>query len=132
MNFYTIKTLSIAYIIVIQFILALVVNFAFDKFMVTTGFLTIRTEEQDHPLIKDIVYDFGKLLIIISVLGVVSYLGRIAIKKFPSPFNGLNGFNYYRLKELQEAGALTAFIFLTSKHLEERVGKLRQDIENRM
>ena len=94
-----IKGLDIAYISVIQFTFAILMNIGFEEFLF--------------------------LCMMIAVLVSFAYLGRKIIRKIPSPFHLIKGFRHDTLPELGDIAAITGFILLTSGYVETRIKKIR-------
>jgi hypothetical protein len=53
------------------------------------------------------------ILLLIGLFGIISYLIRRVVRKIPFPLDKFYGFDYMRLKELNESSTFTA-IFLIS------------------
>ena len=68
-----------------------------------------------------------EVITIISIIGVLSYLGRNIIEKIPFPLNGVAGFQHSRLKEAANIGFITSIMIMTTKSLQERVGWLGEN-----
>ena len=123
--FRLVKSLDIMYVVAIQFIVAIILNVIIDGVLERIGHL-----EEDNTKLVYTYSNFVKHLLIailiISIFAIVSYFARLTIKHIPSPFNGISGFQHIRLKELQEVGSLTAFLFLTSNYLDSKIKTLRE------
>ena len=123
--FRLVKSLDIMYVVAIQFIVAILLNVIIDGVLERIGHI-----EEDNTKIVYTYSNFVKHLLIailiISIFAIVSYFARLTIKHIPSPFNGIGGFQHIRLKELQEVGSLTAFLFLTSNYLDSKIKTLRE------
>ena len=123
--FRLVKSLDIMYVVAIQFIVAILLNVIIDGVLERIGHL-----EEDNTKIVYTYSNFVKHLLIailiISIFAIVSYFARLTIKHIPSPFNGISGFQHIRLKELQEVGSLTAFLFLTSNYLDSKIKTIRE------
>ena len=113
------------YVVAIQFVVAIILNVIIDGVLERIGHL-----EEDNTKIVYTYSNFVKHLLIailiISIFAIVSYFARLTIKHIPSPFNGISGFQHIRLKELQEVGSLTAFLFLTSNYLDSKIKTIRE------
>lgn len=123
MGFYLVKSLNVVYIIILQFLAAILINIALDK---TIFYYDVPSDYTDK---LHILIEFVKLIIVIGCLGIASYLGRVFIKRIPSPFDGMYGLKHLRMKELLEAGSLTAFIFLTSNSIDDRAKQFRLAVD---
>jgi len=123
--FRLVKSLDIMYVVAIQFVVAILLNVIIDGVLERIGHI-----EEDNIKIVYTYSNFVKHLLIailiISIFAIVSYFARLTIKHIPSPFNGIGGFQHIRLKELQEVGSLTAFLFLTSNYLDSKIKTLRE------
>ena len=123
--FRLVKSLDIMYVVAIQFVVAILLNVIIDGVLERIGHI-----EEDNTKIVYTYSNFVKHLLIailiISIFAIVSYFARLTIKHIPSPFNGISGFQHIRLKELQEVGSLTAFLFLTSNYLDSKIKTLRE------
>lgn len=113
----TVRGLDIAYLSVIQFIFAILINIGIDRFTLPNQ---EKLEEHDH-----IVTDFVLLCFMIALLVSLAYLGRRIIRKIPSPFDLIAGFEHGKLPELTDITTITSFILLTSGYIEMRITKIR-------
>lgn len=112
-----IKGLDIAYISVIQFTFAILMNIGLDKLLLP------EREILDKEV--NIFEEFLFLCMMIAVLVSFAYLGRKIIRKIPSPFHLIKGFRHDTLPELGDIAAITGFILLTSGYVETRIKKIR-------
>jgi hypothetical protein len=123
MGFYIVKSFNVVYIIIIQFLVAILINIALDK---TILYYDVPTDNTDK---LHILIEFVKLIIVLGCLGILSYVGRVFIRHIPSPFDGLYGLKHLQMKELLEAGSLTTFVFLTSDSIDNRVKRFRLAVD---
>lgn len=112
-----VKSFDIAYLSVLQFVFAILVNVGLDK-------ITVPDQEKldEH---ENIISDFLFLCLFVSLLVLLAYVGRHIIQKIPSPFDLLFGFKHNHLPELTEISTITSFILLTSGYIEMRIRKIR-------
>ena len=126
--FRLVKSLDIMYIVAIQFLLAVGLNIVLDS--IVKRFDSV---DDEHKQVEYTYPDFIKqiliVIIIVCIFAVVSYFARATIKHIPSPFDGISGFKHIRLKEMQEVGSLTAFLFLTSDYLDSKIKTVRKMFE---
>jgi hypothetical protein len=113
----TVRGLDIAYLSVIQFIFAILINIGIDRF-------TLPNQEKldEH---ENIITDFVLLCLMIALLVSLAYLGRRIIRQIPSPFDLISGFEHGKLPELTDITTITSFILLTSGYIEMRITKIR-------
>lgn len=113
----TVRGLDIAYLSVIQFIFAILINIGIDRF-------TLPNQEKldEH---ENIITDFVLLCLMIALLVSLAYLGRRIIRQIPSPFDLISGFEHGKLPELTDITTITSFILLTSGYIEMRITKMR-------
>jgi len=114
--FYSTKSLGIAYVTTLQFSYAIGVNLFLDKYF----------DYENTNTNTTIFYDFIYLCIIIGCLAILSFIGRHIIKRIPSPFHLMNGFDYNKLKEVYDTSAITGFMLLTSGIINSRINHLRK------
>ena len=114
--FYSTKSLGIAYVTTLQFSYAIGVNLFLDKYF----------DYENTNTNDTIFYDFIYLCIIIGCLAILSFIGRHIIKRIPSPFHLINGFDYNKLKEVYDTSAITGFMLLTSGIINSRINHLRK------
>ena len=114
--FYSTKSLGIAYVTTLQFSYAIGVNLFLDKYF----------DYENTNTNDTIFYDFIYLCIIIGCLAILSFIGRHIIKRIPSPFHLMNGFDYNKLKEVYDTSAITGFMLLTSGIINSRIHHLRK------
>ena len=126
-HFRLVKSLGIMYVVAIQFLTAITINVLIDNIV----------KKYDKPTEynkSDITYNhFLKYIlitvIIVCIFAVISYFARLAIRNVPSPFDGLGGLKHSKLRELTSVSSLTAFLFLTSTYLNNRVNTLKEMFE---
>ena len=122
--FRLVKSLGIMYVAAIQFMIAIGLNIIIDS-----AVKKFDKTEDDNIKIEYTYYNFIKhilvVVVIVCIFAIISYLARITIKDIPSPFDGMSGFQHMRLKELQDVGSLTAFLFLTSNYLDSKIRNIR-------
>ena len=123
MGFYLVKSLNVVYIIILQFLAAILINIALDK---TILYYDAPSDNRDK---LHILIEFVKLIIVLGCLGIASYVGRVFIRHIPSPFDGMYGLKHLQMKELLEAGSLTTFVFLTSDSIDNRVKRFRSAVD---
>ena len=64
--------------------------------------------------------------IILSVYGLVAYVGRNILQEIPFPFDGVNGFKYMQVKEVASGALLLWILINVSPVLTNKVKILRQ------
>jgi len=128
--FRLVKSLDIMYVVAIQFLTAITINVVIDSIV----------KKHDKPIEynkSNITYNiFLKYIsitvIIVCIFAVISYFSRLAIRHIPSPFDGMSGLKHHKLRELTSVSSLTAFLFLTSSYLNNRVSTLKELFETLM
>jgi len=112
-----IKVFDVAYYAVILFMFAIIINIIIDKYF----------PESDEILKSHSIFlEFVKLSLMIGALVVISYLGKIAISKIPSPFENISGFHTNNNTGFHDTGTITGFILLTSRYVEQRIYNIRR------
>lgn len=64
---------------------------------------------------------FWETIIILSVLGVLAYIGRNVLQKIPFPLDGVLGFDYMRVPEVVTGALLGWTIFIFSGVLDRKI-----------
>ena len=64
---------------------------------------------------------FWETIIILAVLGVLTYVGRNVLQKIPFPLDGVLGFDYMRVPEVVTGGLLGWTIFIFSGVLDRKI-----------
>ena len=104
LRFRLVKMMDIGYITLLYFItgliMALILDIIFEKF---------DAEEENK---KHIGRSLLEVIGIIWMNGIIIYFIRNLVQLVPSPFNGLEGLNHFRVSELKTAAIFT-FIFLS-------------------
>ena len=115
--FNIVKTLDIAFLSIIQFSFAIIINIVIDKFFLPQSELV-----ENNP---NVFSDFIFLCITVAVLVTIAYTGKNIIRKLPSPFHSWSGYQHNKLKELSHISALVSFLLLTSGVVERRISSIR-------
>lgn len=78
--------------------------------------LETQLEEKKHT-----IQIFVEFLLLIFLIGVISYIAQLVVNAIPSPFEGQYGLHHSRLKELGNVG-IFIFIFLYFQaHLKQKM-----------
>ena len=60
-------------------------------------------------------------IIALSVLGVLTYIGRNVLQKIPFPLDGVSGFDYMRVPEVITGGLLGWTVIIFSGVLDKKI-----------
>jgi hypothetical protein len=66
-----------------------------------------------------------QILLQVTVIGIMAYIGRNIIELIPFPLNNYAGYDHLKLKELSGAGLVTFYIFLFSYNLTSKIDIIR-------
>jgi hypothetical protein len=124
-SFLFIKSIDIMYVVAIQFLVAILLNIPVDRLLKKVDIPLDETTPNNYTL-SLMGEEIAKVVVAVCILAVVSYFGRLVIRSIPSPFDGISGLKHLKLKEIQSATALTAFLFLTSDYLDARIQVIRK------
>lgn len=129
-HFRLIKSLAIMYVVAIQFLTAITINVIIDN-IVKKHDKSIEYNKSNITYKSFLKYSLITV-IIVCIFAVISYFARLAIRNVSSPFDGLGGLKHHKLRELTSVSSLTAFLFLTSSYLNNRVAILKEMFEKLM
>lgn len=115
-EFTFIKSLAIVYITVIYAMGGVWLAALADRKILRSYYHT-PTEEDEMSTGKH----FWETIIILSVLGVLTYIGRNVLQKIPFPLDGVLGFDYMRVPEVVTGGLLGWTIFIFSGVLDRKI-----------
>ena len=105
-NFKIVKMTGIIYCAIMMgfpaLIITIIMNILYTKYIK-------ETQEEKNNMYLQIFH----ILLLIGLFGIISYLIRRVVRKIPFPLDKYYGFDYMRLKELNESSTFTA-IFLIS------------------
>ena len=104
LDFIGVKLLGISYVTIIYFLLGFSIAKGLDY--VTAKF---NKETENKKAIWQILLE---ILLRLCVLGILIYIARNLIRLIPFPLNGVAGFDYFRLKELDNEFIFTIPIFI--------------------
>jgi hypothetical protein len=124
-SFLFIKSIDIMYVVAIQFLVAILLNIPVDRLLKKVD-IPLDENAPNNYTFSLMGEEIAKVVVAVCILAVVSYFGRLAIRSIPSPFDGISGLKHIKLKEIQSATALTAFLFLTSDYLDARIQVIRK------
>ena len=124
-SFIFIKSIDIMYVVAIQFLVAILLNIPVDRLLKKVD-IPLHENDPNNYTFSLMWKEIVKVVVAVCILAVVSYFGRLMIRSIPSPFDGISGLKHLKLKEIQSAGSLTAFLFLTSDYLDARIQVIRK------
>jgi len=114
--FLPVKLLGISYVTIIYFVLgfslAKVLDYIVQEFD--------STKENNKPVWQIFLEIFFRL----SVLGILIYVSRNLVGIIPFPLQGVAGFDYFRLKELDNEFIFTIPIFIFHTEFNEKLKNL--------
>ena len=112
-----IKIADIGYVTVLFFAVAIAfANLLDNLFVMWFG------KENEKKSTARILFE---LLCQIVFTGIFSYLGRNIIHFVSSPFNGLYGFDHFKVKEVNSGALLTMLMVIFQNSLQEKIIYLR-------
>lgn len=111
-----IKSLAIVYITVIYAIGGVWLASFADRKILRPYY---HTHEEDEEISTG--KHFQETIVILSVLGVLAYVGRNVLQKIPFPLDGLLGFDYMRVPEVVTGGLLGWTMFIFSGVLDKKI-----------
>jgi hypothetical protein len=105
-NFKMVKMTGIIYCAIMMgfpaLIITIIMNILYTKY--------IKESQEDK---NNVYLQIFHILLLIGLFGIISYLIRRVVRRIPFPLDKFYGFDYMRLKELNESSTFTA-IFLIS------------------
>jgi hypothetical protein len=99
----SLKVLDMGYVACIYFIVGILMARAFDKLYGKFD----KEKEKKKTFLKRTI----ELIVMLWIIGIVSYFVRNIVELIPTPYNNFYGYNHLRLNELKSATVFT-FIFL--------------------
>lgn len=105
-NFKMVKMTGIIYCAIMMGFPALIITIIMN--ILYTKYVKESQEEKNNMYLQ-----IFHILLLIGLFGIISYLIRRVVRKIPFPLDKFYGFDYMRLKELNESSTFTA-IFLIS------------------
>jgi len=113
------------YVVAIQFLAAILLNIPVDRLLKKVDTPLHENDPNNYTFLL-MWKEIAKVVLAVCILAAVSYIGRLTIRLIPSPFDGISGLKHLKLKEIQSASGLTAFLFLTSDYLDARIQVIRK------
>jgi hypothetical protein len=113
LGFRFIKGLDIAYLTLIYFIFGICISMPLDRF-----FGKFDPVEADKQLVSVLLLE---IVAHVAMLGVIIYIVRNIVEKIPSPFEGIQGLQHLKLKELGNAAVFVFFLMFYQKHLIDKM-----------
>ena len=105
-NFKIVKMTGIIYCAIMMGFPALIITIIMN--ILYTKYVKESQEEKNNMYLQ-----IFHILLLIGLFGIISYLIRRVVRRIPFPLDKFYGFDYMRLKELNESSTFTA-IFLIS------------------
>ena len=105
-NFKIVKMTGIIYCAIMMGFPALIITIIMN--ILYTKYIKESQEEKNNMYLQ-----IFHILLLIGLFGIISYLIRRVVRRIPFPLDKFYGFDYMRLKELNESSTFTA-IFLIS------------------
>jgi len=122
LDFIGVKLLGISYVTIIYFLLGFSTAKGLDY--VTAKF---NKETENKKAIWQILLEIALRL---CVLGILIYIARNLIRLIPFPLNGVAGFDYFRLKELDNEFIFTIPIFIFHTNFNAKMENLYSRINS--
>jgi hypothetical protein len=111
--FRSIKITGISYYLILAFIFSYTIATYIDNFF---DYIYGHNYESKHIIIL-----YLEVLSQIIVLAITSYILRNIIHLIPFPFEGVNGFQYLRVKEVSAPSTITMFLFIFQYRYQEKL-----------
>lgn len=119
-SFRLIKSADIGYITLLYITSAYYSAFYTDKM-----FRRMFKGDIDKKSCDQLMYE---IVVQVCFSAVVSYFGRNIIMLIPSPLDGINGFDHYRVKELNSGAVFLMFLIMLQKDLQKKIAALRRKL----
>lgn len=116
--FFVIKSLDIGYITIL-YMLGAYMFALFNEYIFTSIYGKNHSKKTKNELLVEIMLQ-------VAFSGICAYIGRNIMMKLPSPLHGINGFDHYRLKELNSGAILFTIMFTFQKHLQKKIVLFRE------
>lgn len=120
-NLLFIKIVAILYISFIYGLGSILFSVLTDRYILPS--LYDRTEEEMAK--KSTTRHVLETTIILSIYGLIAYIGRNILQEIPFPFDGSEGFKYMQVKEVASGGLLLWMLINISPILTNKVKTLR-------
>lgn len=120
-NLLFIKIVAILYISFIYGLGSILFSVLTDRYILPS--LYDRTEEEMAK--KSTARHVLETTIILSIYGLIAYIGRNILQEIPFPFDGSEGFKYMQVKEVASGGLLLWMLINISPILTNKVKTLR-------
>ena len=117
-----IKIISIIYVSILYASIGLILTYGLDKFLFNSS--SIKTDDKSIEEMT-ILWVIITTVLFVGCLGVVSYIGRNLIQMIPFPFEGVNGFEYMRVKEVASGGLLLVFLIAFSQTIAKKYKQIK-------
>jgi hypothetical protein len=112
-SFIAIKLLGISYVTIIYFLMGFLVAKGLDRVLADYD----KINENKKPIWQVIL----EILVRLCLLGVLIYMARNIVERIPFPLDGVLGFNYKRLKELDNEFIFTIPVFIYHTNFSEKI-----------
>jgi len=116
-NITFIKLIAIIYVTIIYAIGGLIITISTDKYIIKPYYDKSEGAEEKITTKRH----FIETVIILSILGIFTYIGRNILQLIPFPLEGLSGFKYMRVPEVISGGILGWTIFVFSSTLSNKI-----------
>lgn len=114
LGFRLIKIADIGYITVLYFLIAFFLSTWVDVRLLGPFKPEVAAQKSTHRLL-------GECILHIYLIGILIYITRNMVELIPSPFNGIQGFEHLRVKELTNAAVFTFIFLFYQRHLREKL-----------
>lgn len=112
-SFIAIKLLGISYVTIIYFLMGFLVAKGLDRILADYD----KINENKKPIWQVIL----EILVRLCLLGVLIYMARNIVERIPFPLDGVLGFDYKRLKELDNEFIFTIPVFVYHTNFSEKI-----------
>jgi hypothetical protein len=112
-----IKILAIIYVTFVYAIGGLLITIYADRKIIRPFYDTTEGAEENISTTRH----FMETVLVLCVLGVLTYIGRNVLQKIPFPLDGVAGFEYMRVPEVITGGLLGWTILIFSGVLDNKI-----------
>jgi len=112
--FRMVKIGDIGYITVLYFLLAFFISTWVDVRLMGPFKRQVADRKSTGRLL-------GECILHIYLVGILIYIVRNVVELIPSPFNGIQGFEHRRVKELTNAAVFTFIFLFYQRHLRDKL-----------
>jgi len=120
-----IKIIAIVFVTIIYSYGSILVTLFNDRYIIDEFYDKDETEIKKKSTFRH----FFEMTIILAIIGILAYFTRNVLEKVPFPFHGVEGFDYFKVKEVTTGSIVLMIMMNYSVVLSNKIKSIKERLE---